>query len=103
VCSCGICLAGTVDIQLFLERLQSVSVVDGAAHTQKDDVESNGGSLCNVVELHVWGECNVVELHVCRVRKEATTMGCKSPRSLHRNRKVPKWHPTTGTGSVLLA
>jgi hypothetical protein len=28
----------------FLERLQSVSVVDGAAHTQKDDVESNGGS-----------------------------------------------------------
>ena len=30
----------------FLERLQSVSVVDGAAHTQKDDVEiNNGGSL----------------------------------------------------------
>jgi hypothetical protein len=29
----------------FLERHQSVSVVDGAAHTQKDDVESNGGSL----------------------------------------------------------
>ena len=28
----------------FLERLQSVSVVDDAAHTQKDDVESNGGS-----------------------------------------------------------
>jgi len=27
----------------FLERLQSVSFVDGAAHTQKDDVESNGG------------------------------------------------------------
>ena len=25
----------------FLERLQSVSVVEGAAHTQKDDVESN--------------------------------------------------------------
>jgi hypothetical protein len=24
----------------FLERLQSVSVVDGATHTQKDDVES---------------------------------------------------------------
>jgi hypothetical protein len=23
----------------FLERLQSVSVVDGATHTQKDDVE----------------------------------------------------------------
>jgi len=29
----------------FLKRLQSVSVVDGATHTQKDDVESNGGSL----------------------------------------------------------
>jgi hypothetical protein len=27
----------------FLERLQSVSVADGDAHTQKDDVESNGG------------------------------------------------------------
>ena len=26
-----------------LERLQSVSAVDGAAHTQKDDMESNGG------------------------------------------------------------
>ena len=25
----------------FLERLQSVTVVDGATHTQKDDVESN--------------------------------------------------------------
>jgi hypothetical protein len=25
----------------FLKRLQSVSAVDGAAHTQKDDVESN--------------------------------------------------------------
>ena len=51
MCSCGICLAGTVDIQLFLERLQSVSVVDGAAHTQKDDVESNGGSLENVAKV----------------------------------------------------
>ena len=29
----------------FLERLQSVGVVDGAAHTQKDDVESNGQRL----------------------------------------------------------
>ena len=29
----------------FLERLQSVSVVDGAVHIQKDDVESNGGSF----------------------------------------------------------
>ena len=33
----------------FLERLQSV--VDGATHTQKDDVESNGGSLENVAEI----------------------------------------------------
>ena len=32
----------------FLKRLQSVSVVDGAAHTQKDDVKSNRGSLENV-------------------------------------------------------
>ena len=32
----------------FFERLQSVSVVDGATHTQKDDVENNGGSLENV-------------------------------------------------------
>ena len=45
----------------------------------------------------------VVELQVCRVRKEATRMGCKSPRSLHRNRKVPNWYPTTGTGLILLA
>ena len=37
----------------FLERLQSVSVVDGATHTQKDDVESNGGSLENVAEVFV--------------------------------------------------
>ena len=29
----------------FLEKLQSASVVDDATHTQKDDVESNGGSL----------------------------------------------------------
>ena len=29
----------------FFGRLQSVGVVDGAAHTQKDGVESNGGSL----------------------------------------------------------
>jgi len=35
----------------FLERLQSVSVVDGATHTQKNDVESNGGSLENVAEI----------------------------------------------------
>jgi hypothetical protein len=31
-----------IEIQFF-ERLQSVGVVDGAAHTQKDDVESNEG------------------------------------------------------------
>ena len=31
----------------FLERLQSASSVDGAAHTQKDNLESNGGSLEN--------------------------------------------------------
>jgi hypothetical protein len=37
----------------FLERLQSVSVVDGAAHTQKDDVESNEGSLGNVADVFV--------------------------------------------------
>ena len=41
----------------FLERLQSVSVVDGAAHTQKDDVESNGGSLENVAEIFVLFLC----------------------------------------------
>jgi hypothetical protein len=35
----------------FLERLQSVSVVDGATHTPKNDVESNGGSLENVAVL----------------------------------------------------
>ena len=37
----------------FLERLQSVSVVDGATHTQEDDVESNGCSLENVAEIFV--------------------------------------------------
>ena len=29
----------------FLERLQSMSVVDGATHAQKDGVESSGSSL----------------------------------------------------------
>ena len=33
----------------FPERLQSVSVVDGATHTQKDDVESNGGSILTFI------------------------------------------------------
>jgi hypothetical protein len=43
----------------FLERLQSVSVVDGATHTQKDDVESNRGSLENVAEVFVLFLCGV--------------------------------------------
>jgi hypothetical protein len=43
----------------FLETLQSVSVVDGAAHTQKDDVESNEGSLENVAEVFVLFLCGV--------------------------------------------
>ena len=34
----------------FLKRLQSVSIVDGATHTQKVGVESNGGSLENVLQ-----------------------------------------------------
>ena len=41
----------------FIERLQSVSVVDGTAHTQKDDVESNGGSLENVAGIFVLFFC----------------------------------------------
>jgi predicted Rdx family selenoprotein len=43
----------------FLERLQSVSVVDGTTHTQKDDVEINGCSLENVAEVFVLFLCNV--------------------------------------------
>jgi hypothetical protein len=43
----------------FLERLQSVSVVDGATHTQKDDVESNGGSLEDGAEAFVLFLCDV--------------------------------------------
>jgi len=35
----------------FFERLLSVGVVDNAAHTQKDDVESNEGSLENVAKV----------------------------------------------------
>jgi len=42
-----------------LEMLQSVSVVDGAAHTQKDNVESNGCSLENVAEAFVLFLCDV--------------------------------------------
>ena len=41
----------------FLERLQSVSVVDGVTHTQEDDVESDGGSLENVAEILVLFFC----------------------------------------------
>jgi len=36
-----------------------VSVVDGATHTQKDDVESNGGSLENVAKVFVLFLCGV--------------------------------------------
>ena len=43
----------------FLERLQSVSVVDGTTHTQKDNVEINGCSLENVAEVFVLFLCNV--------------------------------------------
>ena len=43
----------------FLERLQSVSVVDGAAHTQKDDVQSNGGSSEDVAKVFVLFLCGV--------------------------------------------
>ena len=43
----------------FLERLQSVSVVDGAAHTQKDDVKSNRGSLENVAKVFLLFLCGV--------------------------------------------
>ena len=38
----------------FLKRLQSVSVVNGATHTQEDDVESNEGSLENVAKKKVF-------------------------------------------------
>ena len=53
-------LRGSLEIETqFLERLQSVSAVDGAAHTQKDDVESNGGSLENVAKIFVLFLCGV--------------------------------------------
>ena len=47
-----------IETQL-LERLQSVSVVDGATYTQKDYVESNGSSLENVAEIFVLFLCGV--------------------------------------------
>ena len=34
-----------------LERLQCVSVVEGATHSQKDGVEGNGGSLKDGAEV----------------------------------------------------
>ena len=43
----------------FFERPQIVGVVDVAAHTQKDDVESNGGSLENVAKVFVLFLCGV--------------------------------------------
>ena len=36
-----------------------MDVVDGAAHTQKDDVESNGGSMENAAEIFVLFLCGV--------------------------------------------
>ena len=36
-----------------------MSVVDGAAHTQKDDVKSNRGSLENVAKVFVLSLCGV--------------------------------------------
>ena len=36
-----------------------MSIVDGAAHTQKDDVKSNRGSLENVAEVYVLFLCGV--------------------------------------------
>ena len=44
----------------FLERLQiRVCVVDGATRSQKDDVESNRGSLENVAEIFVLFLCSI--------------------------------------------
>ena len=43
----------------FFKRLQGVSVVDGAAHTQKDDGENNGGSMENVAKVFVLFLCGV--------------------------------------------
>ena len=36
-----------------------MSAVDGAAHTQKDDVESNGGSLENIAKVFVLFLCGI--------------------------------------------
>ena len=40
-----------------LKRLQRVIVVDGATHSQKDDVEGNGGALENGAEAFVLFLC----------------------------------------------
>ena len=44
-----------------------MSVVDGATYTQKDDVESNGGSSENVAEIFVlflcgYGDSSIVQI-----------------------------------------
>ena len=39
-----------------------MSVVDGATHTQKDDVENNGGSLEHVAEVFVLLLCGVQQV-----------------------------------------
>jgi len=46
----------------FLERLKSVSVVDGAAHTQKDDVESNGAHR---VHMELGGSLEMMQRSLC--------------------------------------
>jgi len=51
----------------FLERLQSVTVVDGATHTQKGNVESNEGSLEIVAEIFVLFLCGVLRSGVCTI------------------------------------
>jgi len=66
----------------FLERLQSVSVVDGAAHTQKDDVESNGGSLENVAKVFV--------LFLCFCRTSLTGLFLSAGKGVLRY-SVPNW------------
>ena len=46
-------------LRINTQFLQSVSVVNGAVHTQNDDVESNGGSLENAAEIFVLFFCSV--------------------------------------------
>jgi len=48
-----------VHMELGGKLLYSLSVVDGATHTQKDDVESNGDSLESVAEIFVLFLCGV--------------------------------------------